>query len=484
MTKSPIRSISTIIPNIISGKEVLTTENQIPVASPNNRDILYNYSHFPITPKSISELSTASYSGFKSWSTTSESERTKIFSRVIELLQQRRHEIIESQQEIGMPLWFAGFNIDGLISQIEQYIKVGSSSNSTIVPSNDTDLAMTVRTPIGPVLSISPWNAPILLAGRSIVAPLAAGCSVIVKPSEKSPKCAYLLVKCFLDAGVPANALQLVNVQPQDNPEFLDKLLGSGKIRKLNFTGSTNVGKKIATVAGSHLIPCLLELGGKNSSIVCQDADIDQAVGKITWSGWAHKGQICMSTDVVYIHESIYDEFKSKLVNVATEIAQDPDYLLPQRDSIGTNKVTSLIDDALTKGASIVFGKFSQAEIESSNIIKPLILENVTSDMDLYHQESFGPIFSIEKFSNIDEIIDKVNANEYGLKCSIWSRNTLQAIKLAEKVESGGVHINNPTVHDEPTVPHGGVKSSGIGRFNSNWGIEEFTVVKAITVNE
>ncbi|EGW31307.1 uncharacterized protein SPAPADRAFT_61877 [Spathaspora passalidarum NRRL Y-27907] len=486
MTRPPVRSISNLVPNIISGKEVASAKLQIPVLSPNAPyETLHHYTSFPVSPESISELSSIVQSGFKTWSNTSETERIKIFTRAIELLQQRRHELIESQLEIGMPMWFAGFNVDGFIGQVQEYINMlGNSSSTSIIPSAETDLAMAVRSPIGPVLSISPWNAPVLLAGRSIMAPLAAGCSVIVKPAEKSPKCAYLLVKCFLDAGVPGNVLQLVNVKPQENAVFIDKLLGTGVIRKLNFTGSTLVGKSIAATAGSHLVPCLLELGGKNASIVCPDADIDQAVGKITWSGWSHKGQICMSTDVAYIHESVYDEFKSKLVTVAREIAQDPDYLIPQRDLVGTTKVVNLIEDALNKGASLTFGEFSKQEIESSGIIKPIILENVIKGMELYDQESFGPVFSIEKYSNINQVIDKINHSPYGLKSAIWSRNVFEAIKLAKQIETGGVHINNSTVHDEPTVPHGGLKSSGIGRFNSRWGIDDFTVVKSITVNQ
>ncbi|KAG7664021.1 uncharacterized protein J8A68_002459 [[Candida] subhashii] len=472
-----------VIPNIIEGEEITNPEKVFPVHCPTKpEDVLHHYSYFDVNKENIDKLVSNTQKGFKEWSKYSIGQRNKIFLKTIELLEERKQQFVDAQSEIGLPGWFAGFNVGGVIHQIEQVIN--QAPQAGVVPSAMTDLALTYKLPIGPVLSISPWNAPVILAGRSILYPLAAGCSVIVKPSEKSPKCSYLLVKCFLDAGVPANALQMANLRPEDNPAFIDDLLKTGGIKKLNFTGSTAVGKKIAVTAAKYLVPYLLELGGKNTSVILEDADLDKAAGNAVWSSWAHKGQICMSTDHVFVHESIYDEFKEKLIKTATEVAKDPDYLISQRDTLGTNKIVDLVEDALQKGGKLAFGEFSREKVEETNVITPIILEDVPKESSLYLTESFGPLCVLEKFSDVNDVVDEINSRDYGLKSSVWSKNVIKAIGIAKDIEAGGVHINGSTVHDEPGVPHGGVKSSGVGRFNSIWGIEEFCVLKSITINQ
>lgn len=476
--------LNTIVPYIISGEEIIDYENVFPVYSHQDpSEELHQFSYLSVTDSNIDKVVSNVKSGFKQWSGVSVTNKIEIFNKFKSLLEKHRNEFVDAHKEIGGPDWFANVNIDGIIGQVQEYIGHFSNSEGELFHSEGNEFALTIRQPVGPVLSISPWNAPVILGGRSILAPLAAGCSVVAKSPEKAPKALYLLVKYLLEAGIPKDTLQLLHLKPEDNPQFIDKILATGAIRKINFTGSTAVGRSISVTAAKHLVPCLLELGGKNISIVCKDADITKAAGKDNWAAWAHKGQICMSTDHVYVHESVYEAYKEQLINIASEMVHDPDHLISERDEIGRFKVMALVDDALEKGASIIYGKYSKSHVEQNNSLSPLILENLTPEMKLYTTESFGPIFAIEKFSDIDATIDKINDTDYGLKTSIWSSNIISAINIAKKIESGGVHINNFTIHDEPHLPHGGVKSSGIGRFNGRWGIDEFLYVKTITAD-
>ena len=475
---------STTIPSIIAGQDVFDTDLIHPVYShEDTNEVIHTFSYIQVSPDIINQLAENSKSGFKEWSNKPVYKKKEIFYKCLEILREKKNEFIDTHKEIGGPDWFANVNIDGAIAQLEEYIGNLSNSEGELFHSDHNQLALTVRLPIGPVLSIAPWNAPVILGARSIFAPLAAGCSVIAKSPEKAPRAMYLLVKYLIEAGVPANVLQLVHLKPEDNPKFLDALLATGAIKKINFTGSTLIGKKIASTAAKYLVPCLLELGGKNVSIVCQDADITKAVGNIIWSAWTHKGQICMSTDRVFIHDTIYNDFKLKLIKVASEMVQDPDYSIAHRDPLGANKVKELLNDALQKGASLVFGNPDDSELKRNNVVSPMILEGVTPEMKLNDTESFGPIFAIEKFTDVNNVVDVVNESDFGLKASIWSSNLMNAIDLAKRIECGGVHINNSSIGDESHLPHGGVKASGSGRFNSKWGIDEFLFIKTITAN-
>ncbi|KAI3403887.1 hypothetical protein KGF56_003317 [Candida oxycetoniae] len=474
-----------VYPSIIDGKDTHHPAEKIPVSSHTNPDdILHFFSQLQVNDSNISTLANNAKEGFKEWSALSFQEKAKIFRKAMDLIKERKNEFVDSHLEIGGPGWFAGFNVDGALGQIEEYAAQLSRPSGQVVQAAHVDLAMTIKTPIGPVLSVSPWNAPVILGTRSIVAPLAAGCSVIFKTSEKSPRPSYLLVKCFLEAGVPPKALQLVHVAPQDNPKFFEGIFASGAIKKVNFTGSTFVGKIIAQQCAKYLIPYLLELGGKNVSIVLDDANLDKAAEKILFAAWAHKGQICMSTDKVFVAESIYEKFSTALKNVAAEFVKDKDHEISQRDPVGRDKVIELVKDALAKGAHLLVGDFNEAEISKTNIIPPMILENVTADMKINTVETFGPVFTLHKYKDINNVIDEVNNHDFGLKAAVWSENTMKALNVAKKMEIGGVHINASTIHDDPVVPHGGVKSSGCGRFNSQWGMDEFMIIKTITINE
>lgn len=473
------------IPLIINGEEIATS-NLYPVYSHKHaQDKICDFSYLSDYEKQIPEICDHAEKGLEEWSSMPFTEKRCILKKALELLAAKRDKLVEAHKLIGGPTWFSEFNVEGAIGQLEEYISQLSQPDGVIPKSNYCDLALTFRQPLGTVLSISPWNAPVILGTRSIVGPLAAGCSVIVKSSEKAPHSAYILVRCFLDAGVPKNALQLVHLKPEDNLKAVQLFIRNKAIKKVHFTGSTSTGRAIATTAASNLKQCLLELGGKNYSIVEEDADLDKASKNILWSAWCHMGQICMSTDKTYIHESVYDAFLKKIKATAEPMMKDLDYKLPHRDEGFARNIGKVVSDAVAKGAKIEYGSETKFSDNGENVpVTPLIITNVTSDMLLDSVETFGPVLSVYKYSDVNELISKLNNDQSCLKTAIWSTNTLKALRIAKKIQCGGIHINSSTVHDEPTIAHGGIKESGQGRVNSSWGIDEFSYVKTITIDE
>lgn len=479
------RWISTV-PLILNGAEVTTkivepVFSHVSVASP-----LHNYSCLENLDTEIPQICQNSYTGFLEWSKKPHSERSEILRKAAEIIREKEAEFTAACEEIGSTSWFGSFNVVSAASQLEEYAKKVSDVDGVVPKSDLCDLAISIRNPIGPVYSIAPWNVPVILGCRAIAAPLAAGCSVVLKSSEKSPQVSYLLVKSFLEAGVPSSALQLIHFSPKDNVKATDLIISNKNIRKVNFTGSTAVGREIATVASKYLKPSLLELGGKNIFIVLADADLERAADSALFSAWIHKGQICMCLDKVFVHEEVYDDFVEVLKSKADEMLRNSDYHIPQRDLTSTTKINSLITDAIEKGAEVVIGSHTNdIDVKDGELpnISPVVLANLNSDMDIDTIETFGPVFSLYKYPNDDDLITELNEGGYGLKVSVWSRDVLHALKLAKTIDSGAVHINSSTVHDEATIPHGGVKDSGTGRFNSSWGIDEFSYVKTITLS-
>lgn len=468
------------IPSLLSGKPVLSSV-KIPVLS-HKSEIIHHYLPLPDL-NGLDQICEDAYTGFTEWSQKPYTERSAILNKAADSIEKDLNTFIDAHVEIGATRHFASIIANNAVNDIREYARTISRPDGNVTKLLSADLAITLKLPLGPVLSIAPWNAPTILWARAIFAPLAAGCSVIMKSSEKSPKVPYLFTKHLLGAGVDAQALQLINVGPADHSKVTESLLSHDLVRKVNFTGSTAVGTKIAEMAAKHLKPVLLELGGKNVSVVCKDADLDKAAFSLILSAWMHKGQVCMCVDNVYIHESIYAEFVEKLKTIALDFAASPDMEVEQRDKAGAQKIGSLVDDAIHKGAKIVFGEQTNTEKSITGQYSPLILGGVTPEMGIYTEEIFGPVLSVFKFESEQELITQLNKSRYGLKASVWSTNTLHALDIAKRLEFGGVHINGSTVHDEPTVPHGGVKLSGTGRFNSHWGVDEFTYTKAITIN-
>ena len=334
--------------------------------------------------------------------------------------------------------------------------------------------------PDGIVNKVDHRNAPYILGFRAVAYALATGNTTILKSPEFSPRCFWAIGSVFKEAGLPDGCLNVLAHRTQDAPEITTLLIEHPAVKKINFTGSTAVGSIIASCAGKSLKPCLMELGGKASAIVLKDADLKKAAQGCALGAFFHSGQVCMSTERILVHSSIAADF-SHAFKAATEAifgANTPAPILVS--SAGVKKNHKLVSQALDKGAKLLTGD-PNAQESSDTRMRPIVVEKVTKDMDLYYTESFGPSVSIFTVESEEEAIELANDTEYGLTCAVFTENLGAGLRVAKQIESGAVHINAMTIHDEPNLPHGGVKKSGFGRFNAGAGLEEFVRSKTVT---
>ena len=352
-----------------------------------------------------------------------------------------------------------------------------------IIPSDvPGSLAMGVRQAAGVVLGIAPWNAPVILGVRSLALPLACGNTVVFKGSELCPATHGLIADALDEAGLPPGVVNFITNAPKDAGAIVEALIAAPAVRRVNFTGSTRVGRIIATLCAEHLKPAVLELGGKAPCLVLDDADLDAAVNGVAFGAFANSGQICMSTERIVVAESIADAFVDKLAAKARALPlgdprDGPVVLGSVIDMATVARCNALIDDALAKGATLLCG--GRAD---TTLMPATLLDHVTPDMQIYREESFGPVKGIVRVKDDEAAIACANDNAYGLSCAVFSRDIARAMGVAKRIESGICHINGPTVHDEAQMPFGGVKSSGWGRFGGKAGIHEFTDLRWMTV--
>jgi len=344
--------------------------------------------------------------------------------------------------------------------------------------------AKAVRQPVGVVVGVAPWNAPVILGVRAVAAPLAYGNTVVLKASEICPRTHTAIVDALIDAGVPSGAINLVTNDPEDAAEVVDELIAHPAVRRISFTGSTRVGRIIAETAGRHLKRVLLELGGNSPLVVLADADLDRAVAAANFGAFMHQGQICMSTERVVVDRAVADEFAQKLAERACSLkVGDPrepgTQIGPLVNEAALNRVTEHVEDAVAKGAKLVTGGKAQGLH-----FTPTVLMGVTPAMRVYSEESFGPVVSIVPVNGIDEAVRVANDTDYGLSAAVFSADVDTAIDVARRLETGICHINDSTVNDEPPMPFGGVKNSGWGRFGGKAALEEFTELRWITIQD
>jgi acyl-CoA reductase-like NAD-dependent aldehyde dehydrogenase len=426
----------------------------------------------------------AAAAAFPAWSSTGPALRRKILLKAADALEAKTAQFIALMaSETGATAGWAGFNVGLAANMLREAASMTTQIAGEVIPSDKPGcIAMAVRQPAGVVLSIAPWNAPVILGVRALALPLACGNTVILKASEICPGTHRLIAECLRDAGLPPGVLNVITNAPEDAPALLDALISHPAVRRINFTGSTRVGRIIAQTAAKYLKPVLLELGGKAPLVVLDDADLDAAVAAAAFGAFMNQGQICMSTERIVVDDSIADAFVAKLAAKADSlIAGDPRKgNTPLGSLIGldaVDRIQSLIRDAVGKGARVVAGGRSQGTLMSATV-----LDHVSSAMRIYGEESFGPIVAVVRVSGVDEAVRIANDTEYGLSAAVFGRDIARALGVARRIESGICHVNGPTVHDEAQMPFGGVKSSGYGRFGGAAGIAEFTELRWITI--
>jgi acyl-CoA reductase-like NAD-dependent aldehyde dehydrogenase len=428
----------------------------------------------------------AAAAAFPDWSRSSPRERRAILSKAADVLSAREGEFIEAMAaEIGATAGWAHFNVMLASDMLREAAALTTQITGEVIPSNRPgSLAMAVRQPAGVVMSMAPWNAPVILGVRSLATPLACGNTVVMKTSEICPRTHRLIVDCLNEAGLPRGVLNAVSNAPDDAAEIVEALISQPAVRRVNFTGSTRVGRVIAEISGRHLKPALLELGGKAPFVVLDDADIDAAVAGAAFGAFMNQGQICMSTERIVVDDRIADEFVAALAKKANSLkAGDPTEgktpLGSVVDASAAARIGQLIKDAVAKGALIVAG----GAIDGT-IIQATVLDKVTPSMRIYGEESFGPVVTVVRVGSVDEAVRVANDTEYGLAAAVFGRDVNRALSVARRIESGICHVNGPTVHDEAQMPFGGVKASGYGRFGGKAGIAEFTDLRWITLQD
>ncbi|KAF5250702.1 hypothetical protein FANTH_4145 [Fusarium anthophilum] len=415
---------------------------------------------------------------FVTWSTTSPTHRRGLLLRLAQVLKNHQDEVQNiMKSEIHCDDLWASIGVTTSIDLIEQtaYLLTAGSMSGTIPhtqPKGSYGLVFT--RPLGVVLGIAPWNSPLFLALRAVIAPLAVGNTVILKGSELSPRIHYFVAGLFAKAGFPPGVINFILHRPEDAPEVVGYLIRDPAVRKVNFTGSTPVGRSIAEQAGRALKPVLLELGGKNCCIVLKDADIGRAAEAALAGATLN---ICMSTDLVLVEKDIADEFRAELTKLL-QSKNGSSYRLVGPKS--QSRVQALVSDAEAKGSSV---KSSIGHQTDSTLIPVTILDSINSSMDFLRTESFGPCLGIVAVSDGDEAVKIVNDSDYGLSGAIWTRNQYAALEMARRLQVGAVHINSSTVHDEATLPHGGTKQSGFGRFGAEWGLKEFVETQTVIMH-
>lgn len=430
----------------------------------------------------------AAAAAFPAWSVIGPNARRAILTKAAEALEARAPQFIDAMMtEIGATQGWAGFNLMLAAGIVREAAAMTTQIQGEVIPSDKPGcIAMALREPVGVMVGIAPWNAPIILGVRAIAMPLACGNTVILKASEQCPRTHALIVEAFVEAlgeaGMGDGIVNLVTNAPEDAGEIVGALIDHPTVRRINFTGSTHVGKIIAKRAAEHLKPVLLELGGKAPLIVLDDADLDEAVKAAAFGAFMNQGQICMSTERIIVVDSVADAFAGKFAaKVATMPVGDPrDGKTPLGavvDAKTVAHVQSLVADALARGAVQLNGGTSDGVLMPAHVI-----DKVTPEMKLFRDESFGPVVGIARARNEEHAIALANDTEYGLSAAIFTRDTARGLRIAKAIKSGICHINGPTVHDEAQMPFGGVKSSGYGRFGGKAGVDSFTELRWITI--
>jgi acyl-CoA reductase-like NAD-dependent aldehyde dehydrogenase len=351
-----------------------------------------------------------------------------------------------------------------------------------VIPSDKPGcFSMGIRQPAGVCVGMAPWNAPVILGVRSVAMPLACGNTVVMKASETCPATHMLIGKVLQEAGLPKGVINVVTHAREDAPAVTEALIAHPAVRRVNFTGSSHVGRIVAQIAAKYLKPVLLELGGKAPLLVLDDADIGDAVDAAAFGAYMHQGQICMSTERIIVDNKIADAFVDKLAAKANGLPYgDPRGKVVLGSLVSAqsaDRMQQLLDDAVKQGAKLVAGGKRNGTIWSATL-----LDHVNPQMKIYREESFGPVKSIIRVDGDDEAVSIANDTEYGLSSAVFSQNIQRAMGVARRIKAGICHINGPTVNDEPQMPFGGTKDSGYGRFGGTAAIAEFTELRWITI--
>jgi aldehyde dehydrogenase (NAD+) len=425
----------------------------------------------------------AARDAFPAWSRLAPSARALFLLKVADILERRQKEIASIRvEEGGAWIGFGMFETGYTPGIFRSAAAVCYQPLGEVMPSNYGKLSLVVREPLGVVTTISPWNAPLLLSSRGVAVALAVGNTVVLKPSEETPVAGgVILAQAFEEAGLPKGVFNVVTCSRDNVGEVGDELITNPAVRGISFTGSTAVGKQIGAKAGGLLKRCCLELGGKDALIVLDDADMERALSAASFGSFMHQGQICMSVEKILLHEKIAAEFTERFVahtrGLKSGDPHEPGNIIgPIINQKQLDKIKAQVDDAVKKGAKVLTGGTHKGLFYEATV-----LERVTRDMSVFRDETFGPVAPLITVKSDDEAVAMANDTEYGLSAGIITRDEQRGLALAKRLDTGMAHINCSSVNDEPWIPFGGAKGSGLGRHGGSGSVNAFTETRWIT---
>ena len=421
----------------------------------------------------------AAQQAFPSWHRTPYSERRRVLLAAADHLEGAAQRIQASMAvETGATLAWSGMNVAEAAATLREAAGLTSAAIGDVLPAHDGDSTnLSLRVPAGVVLAIVPWNAPLVLAARSLAIALAVGNTVVVRPSEHAPVSAgHVLADALTAAGAPPGVINVVTTSPERAPEVIRALIAHPAVRRVVFIGSTPVGRKIAALAGEHLTPAVLELGGKNPTVVLEDADLDQAADTLLHAAFANTGQVCMATDRVIVARPVLDGLAGRLASRAAALRtgdpRDPATDLgPLINAGGAQRFRDLVSDALALGATALSGTGQTDGL----LAEPVVLVGVPDGARLHHEEAFSPVVVLHAADDDADAVRQANDTDFGLIASVLSGDAAHAWRVAEQLHAGAVHVNGSSVGDEPHVPFGGLGLSGYGRLGGVESVRTFT---------
>lgn len=423
-----------------------------------------------------------SWRAFESWRETSAFERSDLLWRWHELILANSEELaVTMSREMGKPLRESRGEVQYAAGFVSWYAEEAKRVHGESFPAQAVNKRLfAFKQPVGPVFGVTPWNFPLAMVTRKVAPALAAGCTFVLKPAEQSPVSALLLGDLWLEAGGPKGTLQVL---PTSRPGPLaDALMDDPRIRKLTFTGSTEVGRLLYAKSATTIKKLSLELGGHAPFLVFGDADLTNAVKQVMASKFRNAGQTCVCANRIYVHDSIIDEFTDAYATASEAlVVGDPlDEMTdigPLVDQAGLDKVVRHVDDAVTRGAELVSGGRRLHDLYYA----PTVLKGVSSEALMMLEETFGPVAPIAPFSSEDEAVRLANDTPFGLAAYLYTNDLSRAFRVAEALEYGIVGVNDG-LPSAPYAPFGGVKQSGLGREGGPWGIDEYLEIKYVSM--
>ncbi len=420
---------------------------------------------------------------FPAWSSLRFQERAEYMLKIAALIEKRAPDFVNAAQHEGGGWYGKGvYETKAMPEIFKAAAAVCYAPIGEVLPSLNGKFSQAVRVPMGVIGVISPWNVPGILAARPFSFTMAMGNTIVLKPSEETPYMGGLFfAEIMEEAGVPPGVFNVITCSRESVAEVGDELVDNPTVKGIAFTGSTAVGRRIAAKCGAHLKKCCIELGGKDSLIVLDDANMERATSAASFGAFMHQGQVCMSVEKVLVQDSIYDTFLRAFVDRASKlktgnVSDKANVIGPLINDRQAARVKSQLDDAVAKGAKIALGGGV-----NGRFVEPTIVTHVTPDMDIWRDETFGPVAVVTPFRSDADAIAMNNDTEYGLSSGIITEDEHRAMEIIARLETGMCHVNCSTINDEAHAPFGGSKASGVGRYGGRWSLESFSETRWIT---